>query len=350
VDATDGRTSRRLAFPLICLLLISLTACSPKQADNQADDEADDQPTLTISVGGQTLFAYLPLTLAERLGYFRDEGLAVRIIDLRGGSEAMAALLGGSADFVTGYYEHTIRAQAQGKQLTMVVLFDRYPGLVLMVGKKYAARVKSIKDLVGQPVGVSAPGSSTDQMLKYLISKQGLDPQSVPAVTAGTTTMIAALEQDRIWAGVTLDPTATKLERDGTAVALYDTRTEQGTIEVFGGTWPAGGIYATQEFVEKSPRVVQSVVNAAVRALAYIQSHSAEEIAAHMPESFMAGGREQYIESLKANLAMFSPDGRMPEAGPANVLKTLQLVDPNLNPANAVLSRTYTNAFVARSR
>ncbi len=339
MDSADGRASRRIASiasALICvlLILISLAACSTERA------------TLTISVGGQPLFAYLPLTLADRLGYFRDEGLSIRIADLRGGSEAMAALLGGSADFVTGYYEHTIRAQGQGKHLRMVVLFDRLPGLVLMVGARYADRVKSIEDLVGQPVGVTAPGSSTDQMLKFLLGKHGLNPQSIPVVTAGTTTMIAALEQDQIRAGVTLDPTATKLEKDGTAFALYDTRTEQGARDVFGGTWPAGGIYTTEEMVTNNPKVVQSVVNAAIRALEYIQSHSAEEIAANMPEEFMAGGREQYIGALKANLAMFSRDGRMPEEGPANVLKTLQLVDPNLTPAGIDLAATYTNDFL----
>lgn len=335
MGSASGRTFRGVTFVFIGVLCVTLAACS-----------RDDQPALTISVGGQPLFAYLPLTLAERLGYFRDEGLNVRIADLRGGSEAMAALLGGSADFVTGYFEHTIRAQAQGKHLRMVVLFDRLPGLVLMVGSRYTDRVKSIEDLVGKPVGVTAPGSSTDQMLKFLLGKHGLNPQSVPVVTAGNTTMIAALEQDQIWAGVTLDPTATKLEKDGTAVALYDTRTEQGALDVFGGIWPAGGIYATQEMVDKNPKMVQSVVKAALRALEYIHSHSAEEIAANMPEEFMAGGREQYIEALKANLAMFSRDGRMPEEGPANVLKTLQLVDPNLTRANIDLAGTYTNDFL----
>jgi NitT/TauT family transport system substrate-binding protein len=302
MNAENRGAPVRIASAFVCLLI--LAACSAERAD----EPAAGRETLTISVGGQTLFAYLPLTLAERLGYFRDEGLSVRIADLRGGSEAMAALLGGSADFVTGYYEHTIRAQAQGKPLTMVVLFDRYPGLVLMVGKKYADGVKSVRDLVGQPVGVTAPGSSTDQMLKYLLARQGLDPQSIPVVTAGTTTMIAALEQDQIRAGITLDPAATKLEADGTAVPLYDTRTEKGTIEVFGGSWPAGGIYTTKQFVENRPEVVQSVVNAAVRALDYIRLHSAEEIAGQMPDSFLAGDRQQYIESLKAILGMFSPD------------------------------------------
>ena len=320
-------------------VLILLAGCSR--------DDAGDRKALTIAVGGQTLFAYLPLTLADRLGYFRDEGLNVTIADLKGGSEAMAALLGGSAEFVTGFYEHTIRAQAQGKHMRTVVLFNRFPGLVLMVGKKYADRVRTVADLVGKPVGVTAPGSSTDEMLKYLLGKDGLDPQSVPVVTAGGgTTMVAALQQDRIWAGVTLDPIATKLKKDGIAVELYDTRTEKGTLEVFGGSWPAGGIYATQEFIDGNPQVVQAVVNAALRTLEFIRTHPADEIAGFMPEEFMPGGREEYVESLKQNLAMFSPDGRMSEEGPANVLKTLQLVDPSLTADKVDLSRTYTNHFI----
>src|SRR5215475_14321405 len=121
---------------------------------------SQDKTTIQMAVGGQTQFIYLPLTLADRLGYFKDEGLRVNISDLRGGSEALAALMGGSVDMVTGFYEHTIRARAQGKRLVMVALFDRYPGLVLMVGKPHADKVHSIHDLLGKPVGVSAPGSS----------------------------------------------------------------------------------------------------------------------------------------------------------------------------------------------
>jgi NitT/TauT family transport system substrate-binding protein len=338
------KTSRALGAAFIgALILLAAAACSR--------EGAGDRKALTIAVGGQTVLAYLPLTMADRLGYFRDEGLDVTIVDLKGGSEAMAALLGGSAEFVTGFYEHTIRAQAQGKHLKTVVLFNRFPGLVLMVGKKYADQVRSVKDLVGKPVGVTAPGSSTDQMLKFLLGKHGLDPQSVPVVTAGAgTTMIAALQQDRIWAGVTLDPIATKLEKDGIAVKLYDTRTEKGTVDVFGGSWPAGGIYTTQEFIDANPQIVRAVVNAALRTLDFVRTHPADEIAASMPEEFMPGGREDYVESLRNNLAMFSPDGRMSEEGPQNVLRTLQLVDPSLTADRIDLSKTYTNDFISPIR
>jgi NitT/TauT family transport system substrate-binding protein len=301
-------------------------------------------------VGGQTQFIYLPLTLADRLGYFKDEGLTVTISDLRGGSEALAAMMGGSVDMVSGFYEHTIRTQVQGKHLVMVALFDRYPGLVLMLGKNHFRQVQTIKDLVGKPVGVTAPGSSTDQLVKYLLRKNGLDPFSIPVVTAGTATMIAALEQDRVWAGVTVDPVATKLERDGTAKPLYDTRTEKGTLGIFGGPWPAGGFYTTAEFIQQNPRTVQGLVNAAVRTLRYIQEHPAEEVAAAMPESFWAGDRDQYVQSLRANRSLYSPDGLMPEDGPPNVLKSLSLVDEKVAEAKVDLRQTYDNTFVLKER
>ena len=129
----------RPKFVGILLIVFLALACS----------RPNGKTSIKIAVGGQPQFIYLPLTLADRLGYFNDEGLQVTISDLRGGSEALAALMGESVDMVTGFYEHTIRAKAQGKHLVMVALFDRYPGLVLMVGKKHVDQVRHIRDLVG---------------------------------------------------------------------------------------------------------------------------------------------------------------------------------------------------------
>ena len=330
-----------MALCLCGVLLLAIVACS------RATKEST---TVRVAVGGQTQFIYLPLTLADQLGYFKDEGLSVQISDLRGGSEALAALIGGSVDIVTGFYEHTLRARAQGKHLVMVMLFDRYPGLVLMVGKQHLNEVRSIKDLVGKPVGVTAPGSSTDQLVKYLLRQNDLSPQSIPVVTGGISTMLAALEQDRVWAGVTVDPLASKLERDGIAKVLYDTRTEKGTLEIFGGPWPAGGFYTSADFIQQHRATVQSMVNAGLRALRYLREHSAEEIAAVMPESFWAGDRDQYIASLRANLSMYSSDGLMPLDGPPNVLKTLSLVDEKIDGANIDMMQTYDNTFVQNAR
>ena len=310
-----------------------------------ACSKSSDLTTVRIAVGGQNQFIYLPLTLADQLGYFKDEGLTVRISDLRGGSEALAALMGGSVDIVTGFYEHTVRARAQGKHLVMVTLFDRYPGLVLMVGKRHFDQVRTIRDLVGKPVGVTAAGSSTDQLVKYILRQNNLDAQAIPVVTGGIATMMAALQQDHVWAGVTVDPLASKLERDGIARVLYDTRTEKGTREIFGGPWPAGGFYSTADFISEHSKVVQSVVNAGIRALRYLRDHSPEDVTAAMPESFWAGDRAQYTESLRANIDMYTTDGLMPSEGPPNVLKTLSLVDEKVAAAKIDLRETYDNSF-----
>ena len=78
--------------------------------------QAPEKKKVTIAVGGKNLFYYLPLTVAERKGYFRDEGLEVEIPDFAGGAKALQALVGGSADMVSGAYEHTINMMAKHQQ------------------------------------------------------------------------------------------------------------------------------------------------------------------------------------------------------------------------------------------
>jgi NitT/TauT family transport system substrate-binding protein len=118
---------------------------------------------------------------------------------------------------------------------------------------------------------------------------------------------------------------------------------------VFGGIWPAGGFYSSDEFIKQNPHTVLALARAGVKTLRYIHSHSAEEIAMQVPESFVAGSKDRYVASLKANLGMFTQDGLMPAEGPPNVLKTLQLVDPRITPEVVDLEKTYDNSFVRKA-
>ena len=91
-------------------------------------------------------------------------------------------MLGGSADVVSGYFDHCVNLAAKKQELQSFVVYDRYPGLVLVVSPKHTDEIKSIKDLAGKKVGVSAPGSSTDFFLKYQLKKNGLDPTSAAVI------------------------------------------------------------------------------------------------------------------------------------------------------------------------
>src|SRR5436853_7731912 len=130
-----------------------------------------EKKQITLGVGGKTSLYYLPLTICERLGYFKEQGLDVTINDFRGGAQSLQALVSGSVDVVTGAYEHTIRMQAKGQDIKAVVELGRFPGIVLAVKKDRAASVKSFKDLKGFKIGVNAPESSTNFFVNALVAK-----------------------------------------------------------------------------------------------------------------------------------------------------------------------------------
>ena len=171
------------------------------------------QSKVTVAVGGGSCLCYLPTVLAKQLGEYEKAGLAVELVDLKGGSDALKAVLGGSADVVSGYFDHCVNLAAKKQELVSFVVYDRYPGLVLVVSPSHTSEIKSIKDLAGKKVGVSAPGSSTDFFLKYLLKKNGLDPTSAAVIGVGLgATAVAAMEQGQIDAAVMLDPSVTVLQ------------------------------------------------------------------------------------------------------------------------------------------
>ena len=100
-----------------------------------------------LAVGGKPALFYLPLTVTERLGYFRDAGLEVEISDFPGGARALQALIGGSADVVTGAYDHTIQMQAKNQPIVAVVQLGVFPGYVLAVLAGKAQGYRSPADL-----------------------------------------------------------------------------------------------------------------------------------------------------------------------------------------------------------
>src|SRR6476619_2541571 len=142
-----------------------------------------EKPSLRLGVGNKPHLYYLPLTLAERRGYFKDYGLDVSIIDFDGGAQALDALIGGALDVVTGAYEHTLRMQAKGQDIRALIELGRFPGIVLAVrkGRPY----NSHADLKGMKVGVTAPGSSTHFFVLYLMAKAGLSPTDATFVGVG---------------------------------------------------------------------------------------------------------------------------------------------------------------------
>ena len=306
------------------------------------------QTKITIAVGGAGCLCYLPTMLAEQLGEYKKAGLAVEIVDFKGGSQSLTAVLGGSADVVSGYFDHCVNLAAKNQALEAFVVYDRYPGFALVVSPKHADTVKSIKDLAGKKVGVSAPGSSTDFFLKYLLSKNGVDPNSVGVVGIGLgATAVAAMEQGSVEAAIMLDPSVTLLQgKNKDLKILSDTRTQKDTLDVFGGEYPGGALYTKSDWIVKHPNETQALTNAIVATLKWIHSHTPEEIMAKMPDNLVGPDKALYLAALKNTIPMYSTTGKMDPKGAAAVLAVFSQSVPAIAKANIDLSKTYTNKFV----
>lgn len=325
---------------------LSLLNTLPRSAHAQALE----RPQLTLAVGGKNLLYYLPLTIAEQLGYFKEQGLQLTIVDFAGGSQALRALVGGSADVVSGAFEHTVNMQTKGQRLRAFVLQGRAPQIVLGVNPKTMPNFKSIADLKGKKVGVTAPGSSTNVMLNFVLAKAGLKPSDVSVIGVGAGNgAVAAMRSGQIDAMSNLDPVISLLARSGDLKVVTDTRIVAQADQVFGGPMPAGCLYAPQGFIDKNPATVQALTTAIVKANQWIQQAGPADIIKTVPENYLLGDRAVYIDAFLAAKGALSPDGMFPEQGAATALRALASIDKEMVGAKVDLAAVYTNDFVKKA-
>jgi NitT/TauT family transport system substrate-binding protein len=306
---------------------------------------------ITIAIGGAGCLCYLPTVLAEQLSEYKKAGVDIEFVNFRGGSQALTAVIGGSADVVSGYYDHCVNLAAKNQNLQAFVVYDRYPGLVLGVSPKHVNEINSVKDLAGKKVGVSAPGSSTDFFLKFLLAKNGVSPDSVAVIGIGLdATAVAAMEQGTVDAAVMLDPTPTLLRAKFSALKiLSDTRTQADTLSVFGGEYPGGALYTRSDWIARHEKETQALTNAILATLKWIHSHTPEEIMAKMPEDLVGPDKALYLAALKNTIPMYSTTGHMDPKGAEAVLSVFSQSSPDVANAKIDLSKTYTNKFVEQA-
>lgn len=298
-----------------------------------------------MAVGGRTQLIYLSATLAGSLGFFDDEGLAVALQDFPGGAKSLESLLGGSADVVCGFYDHTVQMAAQGRELRAFVAMLRYPGLVAVAGPG----VSRVEDLKGKIVGVSAPGSSTHMFLNYLLATHGMKQDDVSTASIGMgSTAVGAMTHAKVDAAIMTDPSLeiTRKRTPGLRI-LADTRTAEGVNRVFGvDVYPSVVLYSTAPWLATHREEAQRLVRAMTRTTAWMRTHPAEEIRRRMPAEFRTDDPDADLEGLRTAQAMLSLDGRITTESAAAVLKVLSVSLDSVRTASIDLGKTYTDEFL----
>ncbi|MFL6697037.1 MAG: ABC transporter substrate-binding protein, partial [Vitreoscilla sp.] len=306
---------------------------------------------IQLMVGGVEKQIYLPVALADRLGYFREQGLDVQVLSDTSGGHAEDGLLTGSVQGVVGFYDHTIDLQAKGKFVQAVVQFSQSPGEAVVVATRQADTIRTPADFRGHTLGVTGLGSSTHLLMQYLVAEHGLKKGEVTMAGVGAGAAFAdAMRAGRIDAGMTTEPTLSRLLKSGDARLLVDLRTPEQAANALGGLYPAACLYMSTPWINTHRDEVQRLVNALVKSLRFIATHGAAEIAAELPADYMAGDRALYVSTLQQSKSMFTADGVMPASGPPNVLRIMRLAERTVGGKPIDLSRTYTTQFAQAAR
>ena len=338
--------NRRLGLVISIIFVLILSACGSASTSSGSGSGGGNIP-LKIMVGGLSKQIYLPNMLTQQLGYFKQEGLDVTLIDEASGQSSENEVLAGQVDAGSGSYNHTIELQAAGKQMEAVVLLNVAPGEAEIVSAKEANQIHSVKDLKGKNLGVTELGSGTQTLTTALLHNAGIAADQVHFIPVGAgDTFIAALQQGKIDAGMTTEPTISRILSTGAGKVLVDLRSPDTTQAALGGPYPFISLFMQNSYVNSHKDVVQKLVNAYVKTLKWIHTHTAAEIADKMPADYYAGNKALYVQALQNQMAIFSPDGVMPDGAPQSVLNIEH--QSNLVPQSQQinLGLTYTNEFV----
>ncbi len=339
--------------------MLAVAACgggAPTAASPNGTAAAATKPpraTVKVSVGSAASLLYLSWDVAKSLNYFEDENLDVQISYAAAGTEAATALLSGSVDFTGNSLDHSIKAQIAGKPTKMVVSFAKLPGTGLVVRSDLKDSVRSVRDLKGKTVGATSVGSGTHLLLTYVMNQAGLvQDKDYTFKPCGSGTMLATLEAKGADACMNSDPFITLAVNKGSAFLLKDYRTQKDTSELLGGDYQFTGAVTTLEFIQRSPDVVQRVVNALVRANKTIATTAAKDLAAQLPKSVTGEDVATYVKTLEASKEYLSKDGIIDPKGVDNVLK-VNVEDcknnPTLCPNLKVTDKVDTAALIDTS-
>ena len=305
-----------------------------------------ERSNITIAVGGKATLYYLPLTIAEQKGFFSDEGLEVEILDFPGGSKALQALMGGSADVVSGGYDHTIMMQTRRQSLRAFVVQGQTPAISLVISKKREKDWRDTSSLRGWKIGVTSPGSSTNMFVRALLAQSNLSVDDVSIIGVGTgQSAIAAISAGHIDALANVEPAITILLESGRAVEVAETISVEGSKKVYGSALPTASLYTKEEFLVANPNVIAAMTRAMVSALRWLNLASDQQVIDIVPEAYLMKDVALYRAALRRQRPNYSVTGRFSKDGPFAVVESLSRFN-ELDKQKINVQATFTNQFV----
>jgi NitT/TauT family transport system substrate-binding protein len=288
--------------------------------------EVPPTPLYKVKIGSIAAYfeALVPVLVALSLGYFEEERLAVDVILFPGGAEVRKAVVAGEVDFGVQGSVHVGIAQNAGVDLKAVLTTFEFSTIDLLVRKELKDKVKTLPDLKGKIIGVTRFGSLTWAMAIKYVAMAGLDPKkdvTIVEVGSDLAAIAAALKTGKIdvFTGWTI-VTYTMMKED-IAYPLLNILDPQQHEKYIGSTSTMEAVItAMGKTIKEKPDLVMRVVSAIKKALIYMNTHTAEEVAdvilRNRKTAELAGlPKEDLVGMLKLMREGFSKDGSLSKSG-----------------------------------
>jgi NitT/TauT family transport system substrate-binding protein len=333
---------KRLALGLVAAVLALAAAPAPAAAQPAAPQ---GPPRVVLAVDGILQPRNLPVLLADRLGYFRDQGLLVTLAEGRDDVPTEDQLADGRVDGSAAFWHHTIMGQANGHDLQSVVVMGISPALKLVVARRLQGQVRTVADLRGKRIYAGGPNSGKTTTANWLMLRGGgriTDYTSLAPTTAEQ--MAQAMRSGQADAVVAHEPDASFYVSSGAGYVLADVNSAAGARASLGGLFPSTSIYMTRAYVQAHPEIVQRLVNASLQALRYINTHTAEQLVQVLPKP---EDPATYLRVIAEDKQMFATDGLLNPADARQEWQVMAALTPKYRGID--FDRTYTNVFVQRA-
>jgi len=333
------------------LLLAAVGSLVATQAQSAPfSDAGRGLPRVRLALAaGQSLY-HLPLTLADRLGFFRMAGVQLEWLPQESGAKAVGLALSGQADVVAGAYEHLFGLHLKGLNYQSFVQMSRTPQVSLGGSTRAGMVWRSGADIRGMRLGISALDSSTYWTACQWLQRQGLTGEDVVFVPVGSSqAVMEALRSGSIDALCNPDPVMHWLEQKNEIRMLGDARTLQGARQLMGGAVPGSSLFAQADFLQQHPDRVQALSDGVVQALKWLQTAGLTDILRNVPTSHWMGDRAIYLGAFEKLRESYAVDGLVRMDNVAHAWRVHAKLFGAAGPKPVVLERTFTNAFVQRS-
>jgi NitT/TauT family transport system substrate-binding protein len=261
-----------LAALAVFVSALGVVACGGDDDGSGGGGEGD---TVSVDVGTLPLASAAPLFLGREKGFFRQEGIEVRPQLTEGGAEVAAGVQSGSFDFGYAGVIPILIAKAQGLPVQIVAttddqLKDPKEADVITVARGDSG-IRTAKDLEGATVGVNLLKGVAEVVIRASIEKDGGDPSKVKLLEVPFPEMVAALEAKRIDAAFIPEPFLLQAVQGGAQVienASYQAVDPEG--------FELGIYFASDQYIEENPDVVDRFVRASNRSAEYAAAHPDE--------------------------------------------------------------------------